>query len=388
MPSILPSAQGKRITEPNTVHHLISRIAHRVFFLQEDERNDFVEMMRRVAGFTGIRLVGWCIMTNHFHILALLPEPEDLSELEIIRRYSLIHSKEDTATLVSELARFRASGPEGEQNVAWRLREIRKMMFSISWFMKILKEWFSKDYNGRTSHKGTLWEATYTDRPVRYNIDDMSFRLSYIHLNPYRAGLVTDFDSYCWSSLNAAVRGDVLALEGLHLVYGEECGAEEMLAEHHLRMAAALELGKRKRARDVAKLRRAGYMPKADALIWLGDCPRRKSSPEEIEGLISWLPEKGVFVEVVTLFGLTAKAIAAAKPGLKVVAVDNFSWNPFGLPPQAHEAFTRRILDQEIRRGQIEILNTSSAQYRNSTGVPGISMESRPDAIFFDAQHQ
>lgn len=266
MPSILPSAQGKRITEPNTVHHLISRIAHRVFFLQEDERNDFVEMMRRVAGFTGIRLVGWCIMTNHFHILAILPEPEDLSELEIIRRYSLIHSKEDTATLVSELARFRASGPEGEQNVAWRLREIRKMMFSISWFMKILKEWFSKDYNGRTSHKGTLWEATYTDRPVRYNIDDMSFRLSYIHLNPYRAGLVTDFDSYCWSSLNAAVRGDVLALEGLHLVYGEECGAEEMLAEHHLRMAAALELGKRKRARDVAKLRRAGYMPKADAL--------------------------------------------------------------------------------------------------------------------------
>lgn len=111
-------------------------------------------------------------------------------------------------------------------------------------------------------------------------------------------------------------------------------------------------------------------------------------SPEEIEGLISWLPEKGVFVEVGTLFGLTAKAIAAAKPRLKVMAVDNFSWNPFGLPPQAHEAFTRRILDQEIRRGQIEILNTSSEQYRNSTGVPSISMESRPDAIFFDAQHQ
>lgn len=104
---------------------------------------------------------------------------------------------------------------------------------------------------------------------------------------------------------------------------------------------------------------------------------------EEIDGLISWLPEKGVFVEVGTLFGLTAKAIAAAKPGLKVVAVDNFSWNPFGLPPQAHEAFTRRILDQEIRRGQIEILNTSSAEYRER-----VTAASVPDAIFFDAQHQ
>lgn len=104
---------------------------------------------------------------------------------------------------------------------------------------------------------------------------------------------------------------------------------------------------------------------------------------QEIEGLISWLPEKGVFVEVGTLFGLTAKAIADAKPGLKVVAVDNFSWNPFGLPPQSHEAFTRRILNQEIRRGQIEILNTSSAEYRERVVAASV-----PDAIFFDAQHQ
>ena len=69
--------------------------------------------------------------------------------------------------------------------------------------------------------------------------------------------------------------------------------------------------------------------------------------------------------------------------GLKIVAVDNFSWNPFGLPPQSHEAFTRRILDQEIRRGQIEILNTSSAEYRERVVAGAV-----PDAIFFDAQHQ
>lgn len=106
-------------------------------------------------------------------------------------------------------------------------------------------------------------------------------------------------------------------------------------------------------------------------------------SKQEIDALVSWLPETGVFVEVGTLFGLTAKAIAGAKPGLKVVAVDNFSWNPFGLPPKAHEAFTRRILDREIRRGQIEILNASSEEYRER-----VVAESAPDAIFFDAQHQ
>ena len=59
-----------RTKDHDTVHHLVSRIAHRVYFLKDEERNDFIEMMRRTAEFCGIELIGWCIMTNHFHILA------------------------------------------------------------------------------------------------------------------------------------------------------------------------------------------------------------------------------------------------------------------------------------------------------------------------------
>ncbi len=102
---------------------------------------------------------------------------------------------------------------------------------------------------------------------------------------------------------------------------------------------------------------------------------------EEIKGLISWLPDTGTFVEFGTLFGLTAKAIAAAKPNFKIIAVDNFSWNPLGLPSELHEAFTRRILSNEIASGQIEIRNMTSEDFRCTTG-DGIA------AVFFDAQHQ
>ena len=35
----------------------------------------------------------------------------------------------------------------------------------------------------------------------------------------------------------------------------------------------------------------------------------------------------------------------AAAPGVRVVAVDNFCWNPFGLRPDEHEAFARRVLE-------------------------------------------
>lgn len=106
---------------------------------------------------------------------------------------------------------------------------------------------------------------------------------------------------------------------------------------------------------------------------------------EEMQGLISWLPEEGLFVEVGTLFGLTARAIAAARPKLKIVAVDNFCWNPFGLPAQVHEAFTRRILAQEIAAGQVQLLNMDSAQFRAAITNQKLAL---PDVIFFDADHR
>lgn len=101
----------------------------------------------------------------------------------------------------------------------------------------------------------------------------------------------------------------------------------------------------------------------------------------EIAALVKWLPDTGTFVEFGTLFGLTAKAVAVAKPNLKIVAVDNFCWNPFGLPPKLHEDFTRKILANEIASGQVRVVNTTSEAFRASCKMP-------PDAVFFDAQHQ
>lgn len=100
---------------------------------------------------------------------------------------------------------------------------------------------------------------------------------------------------------------------------------------------------------------------------------------EELEGLVRWLPEEGTFVEVGTLFGLTAKRIAAKRPKLRIIAVDNFSWNPFGLPRAIHEAFTRRILEGT----RVEVWKMESAAFREQAKELGTI-----DAIFFDADHR
>jgi hypothetical protein len=83
------------------------------------------------------------------------------------------------------------------------------------------------------------------------------------------------------------------------------------------------------------------YSGKSDALDALGGL-----TDEEMSAVSSWVGEipGSVVVEVGTLFGFTAREMARSNVGGRVIAVDNFSWNPFGLPPKIHEAFTRRIL--------------------------------------------
>lgn len=112
------------------------------------------------------------------------------------------------------------------------------------------------------------------------------------------------------------------------------------------------------------------YSRNNDALDALGGL-----TDEEMRGLISWLPERGVFVEVGTLFGLTALAVKRARPELRVVAVDNFCWNPFGLPSRVHERFTRQVL----AGSGVEIVRCSSDEWRQKG--------EKIDAIFFDASH-
>ena len=100
---------------------------------------------------------------------------------------------------------------------------------------------------------------------------------------------------------------------------------------------------------------------------------------EEMRAVVGWATEDigMTVVEVGTLFGLTAREIAGRIANGRVIAVDNFSWNPFGLPPKIHEAFTRRIL----RGSKVELINCSSEDWRKQ--VTG-----KTDMIFFDADHR
>ena len=267
------SNSSNRLKEYETVHHITSRIAHKVRFLQEAaERNDLIEMIRRAAGFTGVKLLGWCIMINHFHVLAFLPTPVDVDEKEILRRYGVLKGAKGAAALEEQLAKLRREGEAGCKEAERLLEVQRKRMYSIGEFVKIVKQWFSEEYNRRNSHTGTLWEGAYHDRVVACCHKDMVECLGYIHLNPIRAAACATFDGYAWSSYSAFKKGDDVAIAGMRFVYSQktddkrELTLGEIAEMHEELLVSLLEKWKRRRAEEMAVKRAAGYKLPDDPL--------------------------------------------------------------------------------------------------------------------------
>ena len=261
------ATSNRRIKDYNTIHHLTSRIAHKVFFLEEEERNDFLEMVKRVAMFSGTPLVGWCVMMNHFHLDVYLPEPpEEIGEEEVLRRYAALKGHAGSRCLEAKFARWRLEGDIGERRVEARLDGLRRQMYDIGAFMKRVKQWFTEDYNERQGHTGTMWEGKYRDTTVAFRSEAARNQLAYIHLNPIRAAITPDFDGYAWSSYAAFVKGDPCAVRGMRILYGDRFTIEEIRTIHERLMREKLEGWKLETARDIAQKRLAGIPVRAHSL--------------------------------------------------------------------------------------------------------------------------
>ena len=112
-----------------------------------------------------------------------------------------------------------------------------------------------------------------------------------------------------------------------------------------------------------------------------GDDAMGGLSLEETEALVRWAKNSGAetFVEIGTLFGFTARNVARLA-GVHVVAVDNFSWNPFGLTQAQHEAFARRV----VEGSDVDIVRADAAEFLET-----ISERTDPGRafVFLDGSH-
>lgn len=235
----------RRENLPNRVYHLISRVAHRAFFLNAEERTWFVELLKRVVAFSGVELLAYCVMTNHVHILIFVPEPEELSDDEVLSRMRTLYRGSRFAELKREWdARLKL----GRTASFLRFRStFTRRMWNASEFMKTLKQHFTMSYNGRRTHAGTMWEGRYHVRVHKPDspgdVGAVMMSAAYIDLNPVKAGIVDGIEAladYVWGSYHDACAGNRAAIAGYDRIYRDRGRSwSELKALHRISLDMA-----------------------------------------------------------------------------------------------------------------------------------------------------
>ena len=167
--------------------------------------------MRMYENFCGCRVLSYCVMSNHFHILLEVPPmPEGgISDGELLRRLGVLNGEKFVKGVADELVAARSEGGLVNGNEV-RVREIHDRftprMHSLSHFMQGLLIRFTRWFNRKHSRKGTLWEERFKSVIVESGVAARTMA-AYIDLNPVRAGMVSDPADYRWSGYGEAVGG-------------------------------------------------------------------------------------------------------------------------------------------------------------------------------------
>jgi REP element-mobilizing transposase RayT len=144
--------QARNETEAG-VHHVWARgVERRVIFVDDDDRRLYLRLLRGVVQQYGWRLLAYCLMPNHVHLLIETREPN------LGKGMHMLH------------------GP------------------------------YAQLFNERYARVGHLFQSRFGNREVHDELDVASV-LSYIALNPVVAGLCRSPDEWDWSSHRDIVDG-------------------------------------------------------------------------------------------------------------------------------------------------------------------------------------
>ncbi|HBE23999.1 MAG TPA: hypothetical protein DDW21_11390, partial [Verrucomicrobiales bacterium] len=166
----------------------------------------FRMIMRMMENFSGCRILSYCIMSNHIHILLEVPPMPDggITDEEILKRLRALYSNGVVELVAKELADARRKGRADLVSAIHGRYTYR--MNNLSEFMRTLIQRMTRWYNRNHERTGTLWENRFTSVIVESGIA-ARMMAAYIDLNPVRAGMVKDPAEYRWSSYGEAVGG-------------------------------------------------------------------------------------------------------------------------------------------------------------------------------------
>lgn len=128
-------------------YHVVSRVVNREFVLGDEEREQFVKLMRLYERLCGVRILTYCILSNHFHLLVEVPRRREqpLSEDQLLMVVRKAYGNSRAKALEVELHQTREMA--GEEKERELIESWQRRMWDLSEFMKTLKQRFTQWFN-------------------------------------------------------------------------------------------------------------------------------------------------------------------------------------------------------------------------------------------------
>ncbi|MCH8473847.1 MAG: transposase, partial [Opitutales bacterium] len=202
-------------TDCPAVYHVMSRTVNGEKIFGEKEKAVLAKMLHKVAAFSGVRVLTYCMMANHFHILVEVPSAEgiELTDEELVERYGHLHGENNHLRKTPRSIAYAPNSVEQMQRTleqggkeAEELRAaLHKRMHNLPEFVKTFKQRVSIWYNSEYRRYGPLWSEKFKSVLVEGRANALKVVAAYIDLNPVRAGLVDDPGKYAYSGYGESV---------------------------------------------------------------------------------------------------------------------------------------------------------------------------------------
>jgi putative transposase len=280
------------------VYHVMSHSVSGTPYFDDRAKEVLRKMIWQVADFSGVDVLTYCVMSNHFHVLVRVPpaghaigsseaadsfdsgrvgSADGISDAELLRRYRVLYPKPTKYRTAAIQVMEQKLAEDGEEAAAIR-RGLLARMGDVSEYMKTLKQRFSVWYNRTHGRVGTLWSERFKSVLVEGHGNPLQTMAAYIDLNPVRAGLVKDSKDYRFCGYAEAAAGGAKARHGLREIWGayaDGSARERLTPDEALQMHRELIFGHRaaepglpeqERARALRVLKGGSDLPKATAL--------------------------------------------------------------------------------------------------------------------------
>ncbi len=185
-------------------YHCISKTVRGAFLLRsrEDDRKRYLEQrLEELVGIFSIQVGGYAVMDNHLHVLTHLDwrQARRWSKEEVLRRWARLHPPRgpdrkplrSLSQWVKEKARDRKY-----------VKQLRKRLVNLGWFMKSLKEPLARKANEEDGVQGPFWAGRYKSIAI-HGEEALLATCAYIDLNPLAAGQVSLPEEARYTSLAA-----------------------------------------------------------------------------------------------------------------------------------------------------------------------------------------